>query len=168
MAAAVSTEIARDFCQVEVPPESFTAALLHDIGKLVMGRYLSPDILGFIRRAQEVDHLDQLAAESLLLFVHHGELGGLMAQHWKLPPRIVLGIIHHHTPALGRDAICDVTYLANQLAKHVEAGLAGRTFEGTLDAGVVERLGLPPDALEHMGPLASERFVKVSSRYNVL
>jgi HD-like signal output (HDOD) protein len=168
VAAAVSAETLRKFCQVPLPPESFTAALLHDVGKLVMGRYLSQDVLRLIRHAQDVDHLDPLAAESRVLLVNHGELGGRIAQHWRLPPRIMLGIIHHHTPEQGHDVICDVTYLANLVAKRVEAGLVGKKLEGSLNAGVAERLGLPPDALANISPAASVRYVQVSRRYTAL
>jgi len=168
VAAAVAAETAPNFCEVEAPPETFTAALLHDVGKLVMGRFLSPEILGFIQRAQEVDHLGQLEAESLLLNVHHGELGGLVAQHWQLPPRIVKGIIYHHTPELALDVICDFTCLANQVAKRIEAGLDGRRFELAVEPGVMERLGLTQSKLDNLCPIAASRYVQVSRRYNAV
>lgn len=168
VAAAVAAETAPAFCQVNVPPETFTAALLHDVGKLVMGRFLSPEILGFIQRAQEVDHLSQLDAEALLLNVHHGELGGLIAQHWKLPPRVVLGITHHHHPEQGQDVICDLTYLSNQVAKRIEAGLDGRRFDFAISPEVAERLGLRPKTLDNFCPVAASRYSQVSRRYNAV
>ncbi|MEO8427695.1 MAG: HDOD domain-containing protein [Verrucomicrobiota bacterium] len=168
VAAAVAIEIAPNFCLVEVPPEAFTAALLHDVGKLVMGRFLSPEILGFIQRAQEVDHLGQLEAESLLLNVHHGELGGLIAQHWHLPPPVVQGITYHHNPEQGLDVLCDLTYLANQVAKQIEAGLDGRKLDFSVDPAVAERLGLTPQALDNFCPIAASRYTQVSRRYNAV
>ncbi|HZR21026.1 MAG TPA: HDOD domain-containing protein [Verrucomicrobiae bacterium] len=168
VAAAVAAETAPAFCQEEVPPEAFTAALLHDIGKLVMGRFLSPEILGFIGQAQEVDHLCQLEAESLLLKVHHGELGGLIAQHWKLPPRVVQGIIYHHNPEQGLDVICDLTYLADQVAKRIEAGLDGHNVDLSICPEVAERLGLTPKTLNDFGPIAASRYLQVSRRYNAV
>ena len=167
-AAAVAAETASRLCPVVVPPETFTAALLHDIGKLMMGRFLTAEILGYIRRAQEVDHLSQLDAETLLLNVHHGELGGLIAQHWKLPPRVVLGITHHHHPEQGLDVICDLTYLANQVAKHIEAGLDGQPCVLSFDPGVAERLGMTVQTLENFYPIAATRYAQVSRRYDVV
>jgi HD-like signal output (HDOD) protein len=111
---------------VDVPPGTFTAALLHDAGKVVMARFLSPEIPGSIDRARRTSGLSRLEAERELLNVHHGELGGLMAQHWELPPRIVKGIIHHHDPEAGADVICDLTCLANRVAVRLEAGQDGR------------------------------------------
>jgi putative nucleotidyltransferase with HDIG domain len=168
VASAVSAETAKTYCPISLPPEVFTAALLHDVGKLVMGRFLGTEVLGLIRRAQEVDHLDPLAAESSVLQVNHAELGGRIAQHWRLPPRIVQGITYHHNPGQGGDPICDVTYLANLVAKQVEAGLIGKKLEVSLDPGVVARLGLGPDGFDQICPAASVRYVQVNRRYNSL
>jgi HD-like signal output (HDOD) protein len=149
-------------------PEAFTAALLHDLGKLIMGRFLSPEILGFIRSAMQIDHLGQLEAESLILKVNHGELGGLIAQHWHLPPRVVQGIIYHHNPLAGNDPICDLTYLADQLAKRIEAGTAGQKFELTVPSDVLENLGLSKGRMDAICPVAASRFLQVSRRYNAV
>jgi HD-like signal output (HDOD) protein len=168
VAAAVAAETLPAFSSVESPPETFTAALLHDVGKLVMARFLNPEILGLIRRGREVDHLGQLEAESLLLDVNHAELGGLIAQHWNLPPRIVQGIIYHHNPGQGQDVICDLTYLANQLAKRIEAGLDGQIFVLNILPEVAERLALTPKTLDHLCPVAAARYAQVSRRYNAV
>ncbi|MCI0539744.1 MAG: HDOD domain-containing protein [Verrucomicrobiales bacterium] len=168
VAAAVAAETAPSFCHVQVPPETFTAALLHDVGKLVMGRFLSPEILSLIRRAQEIDHLSQLEVESVLLNVHHGELGGLIAQHWNLPPRVIQGIIYHHNPEQGLDVICDVTYLANQVAKRIEANLDGRRFDLAISPESAERLGLTPKNLDNLCPIAASRYAQVSRRFNAV
>jgi HD-like signal output (HDOD) protein len=168
VAAAVAAETVPAFCRIDLPTETFTTALLHDVGKLVMGRFLSPEILGFIQRAQAVDHLGQLEAEALLLNVHHGELGGLIAQHWKLPARVVLGITYHHNPDQGLDAICDLTYLTNLVAKRIEAGLDGRQFDFAIPVHVAERLGLTPKALDDLCPVAASRYTQVCRRYNAV
>jgi HD-like signal output (HDOD) protein len=168
VAAAVATEAMQGLGEFAVPPEAFTAALLHDVGKLILGRFLTPAILAFIRRAQEVDHLGQLDAESLLLEANHAELGGLIAQHWKLPPRIVLGITYHHHPEEGRDAVCDLTCLADQIAKYIEASLEGRKGEIVVPPDLAERLALSPTAAERLCPLALARYTQVRSRYNAI
>jgi putative nucleotidyltransferase with HDIG domain len=161
VAAAASAEAIQALGNVELPSETFTAALLHDIGKLVMGQFLDSDILNFIRRAQEVDQLSEMQAENLLLNVHHAELGGLIAQHWKLPPRIVRGITYHHNPEQGLDIICDATFLCNQLAKQIEASLEGRKFEIVLPPETAERLELGPKSLEGLFAIALPRFKAV-------
>ena len=116
VAAAAAAETLSEIVTEALPPETFTAALLHDVGKLVMSRFLSARDIELIHRAQTEGGLDPLAAEIEILTVHHGELGGIIAQHWKLPERIVKGIIYHHTPADGNDLICDAVYVANIVA----------------------------------------------------
>ena len=168
VAAAVAAETAFAFCSVEIPPEAFTASLLHDVGKVVMGRFLSPDILRFIEEAKEADQLTQMEAESQILHVHHGELGGLIAQHWQLPPRIVQGIIYHHNPEKGSDIVCDFACLANLVAKGIEAGLDGRSIECVLPRDVTARLGMAEGSVDLLRPVAASRFLEVSQRYNTL
>jgi len=168
VAAAVGAETLQNMLDRPPLTETFTAALLHDLGKLIMGRFLSPEILDFIQSAMQMDKLGQLEAESLILKVNHGELGGLIAQHWQLPPRVVQGIIYHHNPEAGNDPICDLTFLANQFAKRIEAGIDGRKFDPVIPSDVVERLALSKDLLDAICPIAAARFLQVSQRYDAL
>lgn len=160
--AAVVAETLPEFCQEEIPAETFSAALLHDVGKLVMARFLGPDILEYIRRAQVDGGMDALTAENQVLLVHHGELGGIVAQHWSLPERIVKGIIYHHQPGPGLDIICDAVYLSNVIA-HVLP--AGREVP-RVDSESIERLGLSHDDIPHLITAARGRADAVSARYN--
>jgi HD-like signal output (HDOD) protein len=131
-----------------------------------MGRFISPEILGYIKQAEEVEHIGRLEAESLLLNVHHGELGGLIARHWNLPPRVVLAITHHHHPSAGKDVVCDVTYLANQVAKVIEAGLRGEELTLSVEPEVMERLGLEEKSFGSFCRSAASRYQQVSLRYS--
>ena len=164
--AAICVEAMQSCCKFTTPPEAFTAALLHDVGKLVIGRFLNPEISDFIRQAKALDHLNQMEAEALLLSVHHAELGGLIAQHWNLPPRIVLGITYHHNPDQWQDIICDLTYAANQIAKYIEAEFKGHKAELAISPNVAQRLGLTTETLNKLCSTATARYAQVSSRYN--
>lgn len=161
VATATVAETLPEFCPAELPPETFTAALLHDVGKLVMARFLSPAILEMLHRAQTEGGCDPLQAETEILHVHHGELGGVVAQHWQMPERVVKGIIYHHEPEQGHDLICDAVYLSNCLAKSLET-----PAPPPVDASVLERLDFGAKALEQMRQEAYRRFDTVSARYN--
>lgn len=162
LAAAAAAETIPEFASQDLPPETFTAALLHDVGKLVMARFLGPEDLGFIERARQEGGLSPLAAEAQVLLVHHGELGGIVAQHWELPERIVKAIIYHHNPAPGLDPICDATCLANLVAHALED--QAETVAAEPDS--LERLGLDPANLPALVSAARSRFDAVSARYN--
>lgn len=168
VAAAVGAEIAPRFCGTAAPPETFTTALLHDIGKLVMNRFLNPEILGYIQRARESDGLDQLSGETAVLGVNCGEIGGLVAQHWQLPDRISQGIFCHHSPEQSRDVIADFTCLADHVADFIEAGIDGQKQEIALPSEVLDRVGLIPEKLYELCHAATARYEQVSRRYNAV
>jgi HD-like signal output (HDOD) protein len=165
VAAAVAAEIAPRFCRQEIPPEGFTAALLHDVGKILMGRHLDSEVLRLIAEAKKNKGLSQLEAESLFLGVHHGQLGGLIVEHWQLPSTIVTSTIYHHTPAEGHHVICDFTYLANETAKRIEAGFEGFRFHLEISPDVAQRLGIESSRLDEYCAAVSARFRNVSLRY---
>ena len=167
VAAAVATEVAATFCKSPIPRESFTAALLHDIGKLIMARFLSPEILELLNSGRTEGGLTALESETKVLTVHHGELGGIIAQHWQFPEKIVKGIIYHHNPEEGDDSICDSVYLANIMAKKAEAKMAGKALDLMPDAGVMERMSLAAEDMDKFCAATVDRFEKVRTRYNV-
>jgi putative nucleotidyltransferase with HDIG domain len=119
VAAALTAESMASLCKVQIPPESYAAALLHDIGKLVLARFLDPDLLSYLQRAQNEGRCHPLEAEMEILEVNHAELGGLIARHWGLPNTIALGIQYHHTPTEEHPLVCHVVCVANELAKKV-------------------------------------------------
>ena len=162
VATAAAAETLFEFASEPLPPETFTAALLHDLGKLVMSRFLSAKDLELIHRAQTEGGLDPLGAEIQILSVHHGELGGLIAQHWKLPERIVKGVIYHHAPAEGNDVICDAVCVANLTAKSI--GLVPQPLH--VEADILQRLGLAKAQLDGLTAAARCQFQSVGVRYN--
>ena len=75
--------------------ESFIAALLQDIGALVLDRALGVEYGKAHERV--TSHGDWIAAENKAIGTNHAEVGGLIAEHWKLPPLLSVPIAHHHT-----------------------------------------------------------------------
>lgn len=162
VATAVVAEVLCERSAIELPGDTFTAALLHDVGKLVMGRHMSKQDLDWLHRAKNEGGLNALEAERQILGVHHGELGGIVAQHWQLPERVVLGVIHHHTPTDGFDLVCDAVCLSNLVANHIDTG--GPLRLPTPDS--LERLEMNPASVEKLAESARERFDTISARYN--
>ena len=120
--AALVAEACRRYCQVAIPLASFTAALLHDLGKLVLGQSLTPECLTLLRRAIQEGGIEPFEAEIEVLSVHHGEVGGVIGQHWQLPESIIQGITQHHDPEKTEETIGFVTHLADVVARTVSAG----------------------------------------------
>jgi HD-like signal output (HDOD) protein len=149
VASALAVEPIARRARTPVPPECFTAALLHDIGKIVLARFLSPDELKWLAEARDLGG-SSLQAEMEVLGVNHAELGGQIAGHWKLPDRLAAGIAFHHTPDEGHDLVCDVVYLANVAAKRIGEGVVRAPDEVTAHEASLARLGLTATVWEDL------------------
>ena len=95
------------------PGLAFTAALLHDLGKVVISKYLeglTPEIAFGIELGH---HTDFLEAEQTLLGTTHAEAGRLLAEHWRLPEPLpqVMGL--HHTPSKAPPEHMPLTYVVH-------------------------------------------------------
>ncbi len=168
VASSLAAEVIMAMAQHPVPAEAVTAALLHDVGKLVLARFLTPDLLIGLSDARLQGERSSMQAEVDVLGVHHGELGGLIARNWGLPDRIAEGITHHHAPDKVADALCDTVHVANIAAKIVGGALADAPgAELTPAPGAVARLGLGDQFLERLCNHVSRRLDEVMARYNV-
>jgi HD-like signal output (HDOD) protein len=163
--AALAAELAKGYCRVIWPSMAFTAALLHDLGKLVLGRCLTPELVALCQGAAAEGNLAPYQAEAEILSVHHGEVSGIIAQYWNLPPEIVRGVTHHHTPEEGNDTICFTTHLANAVAHHIEGNSArSRSEVETLNA-TLDRLALTRAGFEKLAGAVAQRLDEDSRQF---
>jgi putative nucleotidyltransferase with HDIG domain len=144
VATALAAELLSGPSRVTLPPEVFTAALLHDVGKIVLARFLNADHLRSLAIARKEGGASSLEAEIAVLGANHAELGALVARHWTLPERLAVGIAHHHTPSAGQDVVCDGVYLANLAAKRIGEGVVFDESELVPCPDSLDRLGLTP------------------------
>jgi HD-like signal output (HDOD) protein len=150
VASALAVEPIARRARTAVPAECFTAALLHDVGKLVLARFLSPDELRWLADARDTGGLSSLQAETEVLGVNHAELGGQIAGTWKLPEGLIKGVTFHHSPDEGRDLVCDVVYLANIAAKRIGEGVVRAPNEVVAHEPSLARLGITATVWEDL------------------
>jgi len=79
----------------------YTAALLHDIGKLVMGEYVDEAAERIFRLVNEQGY-SFLEAEEEVVGVNHAELGGKIAEHWRFPEELHDAIAYHIVPTCSK------------------------------------------------------------------
>src|SRR5687768_3317561 len=83
--------------------ECFVAALLMDLGSLLLDHLLGEEYGSVCQRAR--CHSDLLLLETHAFGMTHAEAGGLLAQHWKLPEVIRIAIAAHHGPEAVEDVL---------------------------------------------------------------
>jgi putative nucleotidyltransferase with HDIG domain len=132
-----------------LPPSAPLAALLHDIGKLIMVRYLKVDLTAMLAACKE-KKITFVQAEQELLGCDHAEVGGVVARNWGFPDEIISAIEKHHTVVPGGNGLLlDVVMLANYATKSMGIGLGAEGFNMSMDyAGSRERLNLSIDGFE--------------------
>lgn len=165
VAAALAAESLQGYCRIALPGETYAAALLHDVGKLVMARFLDAEMLRVLAEGREQGGLSSLLAEAEVLQVHHGELGGLIAQHWQLPERMVTGIIYHHTPDQTRDPIADAVHVANVSAKLAGTGYTATEADLQVAPTSLERLGMTQESVLQLASEVTAKLEKVLAVY---
>jgi putative nucleotidyltransferase with HDIG domain len=73
----------------------YTAALVKDIGKLILGRFVafSFEQINILVQSHGYSFSD---AEQEVIGMNHEELGALVGQKWHFPPKLIYIIRHHH------------------------------------------------------------------------
>jgi len=112
----------------------YTAALIHDVGKIIMGAYVYESI----ERIKDLVNRKQcsfLEAEEAVIGINHAELGGKISGHWNLPVEICDAISFHHRPdILERNSVEMqwIVYLADQLCMMmgIGNGIDGLAYRG--------------------------------------
>jgi HD-like signal output (HDOD) protein len=158
--SALAVEAMGAHCQRRIPPEAFAAALLHDIGKLVIARHLGPDGIELLRR--DGAGLD-LQAERSVLPLDHAELGAHVIRHWRLPTLIADAVRFHHHPLSAPEGdartLAYVVALADAVARRLgEPGAKGPGVPNDFDPGLAERMGISQDGFEALCQQVEERF----------
>ncbi|MDK2897566.1 MAG: hypothetical protein PWP04_1686 [Candidatus Atribacteria bacterium] len=81
---------------------AYTAALLHDIGKVILNSYLQ-EVYQEVMEKVEEENLSFLQAEEEILGFNHALVGSKVAEKWNLPHELVEAIAFHHSPELAKD-----------------------------------------------------------------
>lgn len=150
---AVGTALVADrLCKTQAialdPPPSFDqywlSALLHDIGKLVLGLFFPTHF------AKVMDHIDPSSsfgrdfreAEAQMGHVGlHEEIGQLLLLQVDAGERVVQAVGNHHTGGKTPDSLSALVHLANNMCKDLGLGYSAKE-KGVYSPAVLEALGL--------------------------
>jgi putative nucleotidyltransferase with HDIG domain len=128
--------------------EISTAALLHDIGKVIIRLNFGDDYRQLLALTEE-DEVSMLEAEWKLLGMDHAEVGAWLAKSWFLPDKLIEPIACHHdvAAAASQRIKAAVVHFANILIKASGFGFSGDDFVPLIQPVAWEKLGMTESLL---------------------
>lgn len=132
---------------------AFTGGIMHDLGKIVLSSFLKGHASEGLLSIESGDIEDYLQAEKDLLGTDHGEIGGMLAQQWKLPASIEEVMRFHHTPALSSEEyrhLCYAVHIGDFIAMMLGNGTGADTFKYKLDSSYTSYFDISKRQLERV------------------
>jgi len=148
IAVSVAAELLAKELGISANDEIFTAALLHDLGKLVLANYVREDLQAIETAAGE--GIPFHAAERRVLGTDHAEIGARLLKSWSFPLSLVKAVRWHHDPDAAKEprAITDLVHVANMLCLMIGIGVGREGLRYEPSQAAAKRLGLKTRQLE--------------------
>lgn len=129
------------------PDLTFTAGLLHDIGKMVINAAPIADTTRILELSED-RHIERADAELEVLGADHAEIGGLILERWNLPTEIAQGVRFHHAPEFDGPGLANLVHVANQCAKVHATTKSWEDFKAGLHPFALDQLQLSLPTVE--------------------
>ena len=144
-AAVVSALISQELAEMEGLENShflFTAALLKDIGKVILSQYVAEEIKKIKTLVWEKDYSFR-EAERKVLGIDHAQLGALVAKKWGFNSKMVDIIENHHMPKEAKEAPHEtsIIYLADMLCMIMGLGVGSDGLAYRFHDEIIKKIG---------------------------
>ena len=127
---------------------AFTAALLHDIGKVVLSETLEATYAVIVRETS-LNRYPLLEVERRILGFDHAQVGGRLLAKWNFPANLVAAIEHHHQPdqAGEHTRLAAYAHVGNLIAYALGQGYGNAAYALEPSTAAFRLLGLAEDSL---------------------
>ncbi len=159
-----SALIARELAEKKGAKETqliFTAALIKDIGKVILNQYVK-DSFDNINTLVIEQNFTFREAEKEVIGIDHAELGGMVAENWKFSPKMIEIIRNHHLPQES-----SIVYMADTICMMMGIGGGSDGLAYRFHRKVVERLGLTEKDFQHIIAGFCEKLPQVEAMMNI-
>ncbi len=121
----------------------FTAGLLHDVGRVVLGKTKGANYARLLARA-EAEKVSATVLEKSTYGFTHAEVGACLMQNWHFPARLAKCVRYHHQPFEAGDAQTDAACvcIGNVLAHTMDQPLSNEVGLETELAKAMDLLGI--------------------------
>jgi len=137
----------------------FTAAILHDLGAIVL-TYLYPEEVAALASRAHTHGQNLCMLEAEVWGVDHAEVGATLAETWGLPSPLPEVIRHHHHPLAAPDdvqVLAQVVHVANFMANNRGFRRGEETHQESCSDGAFDALGFDmgeiPDLIDEVEEL---------------
>jgi len=140
--------LARNFADQD-PEVAYTAALLHDIGKLVMAQVAKADYLAVLDACEPANR-PHFRAEQQAFECDHAGIGSMLLKRWRFPDNIVAAVKFHHDPLNApEDArrLASLILAGNIISYRLNLGTGFPDYVVHPDPALLEPLGIQPEEL---------------------
>lgn len=167
IAATIAAEHLSSFTAISIGGISFTASLLHDIGKLILVRVVPFEHMEKVWTLliKNPDEYTCEKAERTILGMSHAEVGARIAGKWKFPDCIINAIANHHSDSTENCTITDTVKIANFVAKSIGEGIGKEGMGFLMGTDIYNRIGIDRDALYKICIITTEKLEKILSFY---
>ncbi len=162
VAVATASETLGRELGVTAPPHTFTAGLLVNIGKTVMGSFLEVDA-GPILELAHARHIPFEQAEEEVLGINHAELGAILLERWSIPIPIVNVVRYRLRPddCPEPDVALDLVHVGDVIAKMTGIGMGIDGMQYMPSEAVFARLDVTPAQMENVMAAILEQIAEV-------
>ena len=167
IAVSVAAELLVKALKIPDADEVFTAGLLHDVGKLILGNFVKKDLSQI--QAMVTKGISFDVAESMVLGTNHAEVGGQILHKWSFPAELVNAVQWHHDPESCENSciLSDIVHVANSVGLRTGFGKGGEGTDIEPFGPVVDRLGLKASHLEAMAQQTLQELEKLSELWEM-
>ncbi len=149
-AVAVGAEKLAQSLNIQAPEHTFTAGLLHDIGKVVLGSFVEVDAETILQLAIE-EQVSFEEAEQRILGIDHAELGAILLESWNLPPSVVDVVRWHHEPfkcTSSDTLVLDLVHVADALSMMSGLGLGNDGLNYRPCSEIMDKMNISNNTVE--------------------
>lgn len=167
-ACAIVCKILAHKLKVASEEEYFTAALLHDLGKLVFDQLFEEEFHRVITLV-EVESLSMRDAERMVFGRSHQAVGEYLLRKWKIPDILVDSVLYHHNPKDSKvDPFLVSSVHAADIVVHILGiGQSGERHVPELDDFAHQQLGLGKEDIEILIPEIEEQIRQSNDLLNL-
>jgi HD-like signal output (HDOD) protein len=162
--AAAAAEVLLARSPSRVPAAAPTAALLHDVGKILISEVLGDRAVALVSELAQRDDISLVDAETDVFGTHHAQVCSHVVRRWNLPVSFLEGLVNHHAPAVECGSLAMAVQLADTIAHRTEqppsttAPSATATLPAHNTALCCVALGIDPYGLDEVVAEARLRY----------